>query len=274
MFKNYIAQKKDIEAVENALGLVMRPQMKFIFSDLSRIKKTLSISYDSKFIYIWKIDPVKLINKIPHKVIVPDQWQSGWWASLAFQKLEKYLPQEIRKSTRFEIPIICGGLLTPFITLQKVKNLPDNPYTTRESYLATMIHEFGHVYWNSYKLWWPSVKEKNISLLEEAKKLYANKITNKKFNTGYPSPIYASEIFAHCTEYYASETFWPKYKKNFDKFAASQINTMVAIEKNKNLDIEDSILEPTKNQHNYSLVVSKFLTTKHPKNWPNLLIKL
>lgn len=274
MFENYLAIPEDLKTIKEAVGFVFCPKMNFVFSDYSRIIKTLVVSYDSKFIYIWQLNPIKLAYKIPHNLNIPSNWQGGWWTGLISEKIEKYLPEKIKQATRIELPIVSGGLLTPFIKLQKKKDIPDNPYTTRESYLATIVHEFGHVYWNSFKLWWPSAKEENINLLEEAKKLYTNKIINREFKIMYPSPIYISEVFAHCTEYCASEIFWPRHKNNFDKFAVTQINTMVATEKTKNLDIEDSVLEPTKNQHNYSMVVGKLLTTKYPKDWPNLLTKL
>lgn len=267
MFKNYIAQKRDLETVEEALNFLFKPELKFVFSDLSKILNTKIISYDSKYIYKWTLNPIKL-DKIQHHLLINDEWQSGWWAILVSEQLNKYL------KTNNETKIISDGLLRPFIELQKNKNVINNPYVTRESYLATIIHEFGHIYWNSFKLWWPSDKEENINLLEEAKKLYTNKIANRKFKIKYLSSIYVSEVFAHCTEYYASEIFWPKHKNNFDKFAVSQISTMIATEKNKNLVVEDSVLEPIKNQHNHSMVVGKFLTTEYPKDWPNLLTKL
>lgn len=268
MFSNYLATQKDFKTIEDGLRYVLHPKMRFVFKDKSKMVNTAVISYDSKLIYVWKINPIKLVFKIPHNLEIPDRWQLGWWAGIVSKQIEKYLPKEIKHT-----PVISGGLLTPFITLQKAKNVPAKPYTTRESYLATITHEFGHIYWNSFKLWWPSNKKGNINLLEEAKKLYTNKVINREFSVKYPSPIYASEVFAHCTEYYASEIFWSKHKKNFDKFAVSQINMMVTTEKNKNLNVEDSVLEPTKNQYNYSPVVGKLLTTKHPKEWPNLLIK-
>ena len=148
MFENYIAHKEDLEAIEKALSFVLHPKMRFIFENKSKITNTAVISYDSKFIYIWKIDPAKLIHKISHNLTILDEWQRGWRAGLISEKIEKYLPEKIKQATRFEIPIISGGLLTPFIELQKKKNLLNNPYVTRESYLATIIHEFGHVYWN------------------------------------------------------------------------------------------------------------------------------
>lgn len=85
--------------------------------------------------------------------------------------------------------------------------------------------------------------------------------------------IYTGEVFAHCAEYYASQIFWPGHKEKFDKYAVIQINEMTKDEKNKKLDFEDSVLEPTKNQHNYSLVVGKLLISSHSKDWPRLLTK-
>ncbi|KKP92756.1 MAG: hypothetical protein UR98_C0018G0010 [Parcubacteria group bacterium GW2011_GWA1_36_12] len=265
MFEDYHASKDDLRVLEQALNSATHPKMGFVFSNFSRIAGTLIISYDSKYIYIWQLNPIRLASKILHNLTIPDEWQRGWWASIISKNIEKYLPKNNQG------PVINGGLLTPFVSLQKTKNVLLNPYTTKESYFATIIHEFGHIYWNSYKLWWPSNKEKNINLMKDAKSLYLSKANDKKFNIRFPSPIYASEVFAHCTEYYASELFWPKHKKNFDKFAVSQINIMIATEKNKNLDIEDSVFEPTKNQHNYSLVVGKLLTNTHSKDWPKLL---
>lgn len=254
-----------MEAVEKALGFVMRPKMKFIFSDLSRITKTLTVSYDSKFIYIWKIDPAKLINKIPHNVVVPDEWQSGWWANLAFKKLERYLPQEIRKLTRFEMPIISGGLLTPFIELQEKKDLPYNSYTTEESYFATIIHEFGHVYWNSYKLWWYSNKKESLEYLQNP---------SGKLAFHIPSPLYLSEVFAFCTEYYASGIFLENHKRNLDRFLESHTKSLTVLEKDKNLDKENSVIEPTTSPHDFAFVLGKTVLEKYPKDWPAILTKL
>ena len=272
MFKNYLASTNDIKIIEKALSFVIHPKMKFIFSNFSRISKTLVVSYDSNYIYIWQLNPIKLTLKVQHNLAILDKWQLGWQAGIVSREIEKFLPSGVKHATRFEIPIISGGLLTPFIKLQKNRNLDINPYTNEESYLATIIHELGHIYWNSFKLWWLSNKNENINLLESSRKLYINEIKTKEFDIKYPSPIYASEVFAHCTEYYASEIFWPTHKKNFDKYALSQINKMLEDENNKNLDLEDSVLEPTINQHNYSLVVGKLLISNHPKNWPKLLI--
>lgn len=276
MFKNYIATKRDLIAVEKALGFVLHPKMKFVFRDFSKIKNTLTVSYGSKFVYVWTLNPVKLAYKIPHNLVVTDKWQSGWWAGLVSKRMEKYLPAQMRKESRFKVPIISGGLLTPFIALQKAKNVLNNPYTTRESYLATIIHEFGHIYWNSHKLWWLSNKKENLDNLRLAVDLYSSekkRRLSKNLLFHIPSPTYLGEVFAFCAEYYASEHFWKNHRRNLDDFTENRLNTLITLEKGRNLDREDSVIEPENSPHDFASILGKIILTNHPDNWPEILTK-
>lgn len=276
MFSNYLATQKNLKTVEDGLRFIVHPKMRFVFKDKSKIVNTAVISYDSRFIYMWKINPVKLTFKIPHSLDIPDEWQSGWRAGIVSKQIEKYLPDEIRKSTRFEIPIISGGLLTPFIALQKIKNLPYNPYITRESYLATIVHEFGHIYWNNFKLWWPSNKKVNLDYIQTAIDLYSSgksSSLSKNNLLHISSPTYLGEVFAFCTEYCSSEFFWPKHKQNIDKYAISQMEKIAPEEKLKDLSTQNSTFEPTTNSHDYALIVGKILLTQFPTNWTGILTK-
>ena len=215
MFRNCVATKRDLDTVKKALRFVLHPKMRFVFSDLSKITKTLVVSYDSKYIYEWSLDPIKL-TKIPHNLTIPDGWQRGWWASVVSEKIKKYLPTKNKSS------IINGGLLTPFTTLQKAKNVLNNPYTNRESYLATIIHEFGHIYFGHY---------------------------GKK-----------GELSAFCTEYYASQLFWPKHTKQLDIFIEK-------IDKNTSVKIKES------DQHTFAFLNAKKLISNYPKSWPQKLLE-
>lgn len=135
MFNNYLATHDDIQAISEALRFVMHPKMKFVFGNLSKVKKTLIISYDSKFIYVWKLDSKGPMYKIPHRIKIKDEWQFGWRVNIWIGQIMNVLPSRIKNKSRLEIPIISGGLLTPFISLQKAGNVFKNPYVTRESYL-------------------------------------------------------------------------------------------------------------------------------------------
>lgn len=271
MFKNYIATKRDLIAVEKALGFVLHTKMKFVFSDLSKITKTLVVSYDSKFVYMWSLDPIKL-TKIPHNLTIPDEWQYAWRAAIWDKKIEVLLPSRIQKSTHFEIPRISGGLFTPFVELQKkIKGEKNNPYITKESYLATIVHEFGHVYWNSFKMWWPSDKKENLSYLVDSLKLCEAKTKNMKVQLRFPTFEAIGEVFAFCTEYYASSFFWPHHRKLIVKSDKAWIKILIKEEKTKDLEREDSVLEPTKNPHHFARVFSRIILNKFPENWPTIL---
>jgi len=276
MFDNYLATPDDLRTIGEALGFVMHPIMRFVFGDLSTVKKTLVVSYDSKLIYIWRLDSKKPEYKIPHRIKIKDEWQSGWSAGVEMDQVESFLPVQIKNKSRFEIPIISGGFMTPFIALQKAKKIQYNPYVARESYLATIIHEFGHVHWNSYKLWWYSSKKENIRYLHLTSSLYASKEKQnslKELTFRLTSPAYLGEVFAFCAEYYASEHFWKNHKRNLDAFTEKRLNTLINLEREKNLDREDSVIEPNHLPHDFASILGKIIFTKHPRNWPEILTK-
>lgn len=216
MFEDYHASKDDLGAIEQGLSFATHPKMRFIFSNFLRIAKTFIVSYDSKYIYVWQLDQINLVSKVQHDLTIPNEWQRGWWASIISKKVEKYLPKNNQN------PVISGGLLTPFITLQKDKRVSLNPYTTKESYLATIIHELGHVYFG-----------------EDGKN---------------------GELSATCTEYYASQLFWPTHAKNLDKFIEK-------IDKDTPTEVKES------DQHIFALLNTKTLITRYPRSWPQKLLK-
>ena len=160
-----------------------------------------------------------------------------------------------------------------------MKGRKNNPYITSESYLATIVHEFGHAYWHQHKLWYYSDKQDNLLLLKTAKRLYettnlssyeGKKILNIPLR--FPAIDGTSELFAFCIEYQASMIFWSTHKRNSDIFAASIIEYLLKIEKLKNLDQEDSVLEPRRYPHDFAFVFSKIIMTLYPKTWPQFLI--
>ena len=287
MTVNYRATDKDIRAINEALSLIWYPKMKFVFREPKRIENTLVVSYDSKFIYLWiskELSTFKPISKtkkyylyqLPHNLKLKDEWQGAWWANIVSKEIEKYLPKEVKEENRFKIPIISGGLLGPFTKLQKAKRVLGNLYTSKESYLATIIHEFGHIYWNSYKLWWYSDKKENLGYLNLAVNLYSRKQKQnlqKNFLFRLPSPTYLGEVFAFCTEYYASELFWKNHIRNLEIFTRNRLSRLTTFEEEKDLDRENSIIEPNTLPHDFASVIGKIILAKYPTTWPEILTK-
>lgn len=273
MFENYHATPKDLETIKEALTYVEKPELNFIFKDKNKIKKTLIVSYDAKNIYVWADEKGKYkLHQISHKLKVQDKDQWGWRVGLRPFEITKYLPKKWQ-SDLFSLPKISGGLLKPFVELQKTRNSNNNPYISKESYLATIIHEFGHVYFNQQNQHWNSNKKQNLNCLAKALKLYLseNSLLNPIMNKiNIPCYYGLSELFAFCTDYTAATIFWPQHKKDIDKSNISRLNDLLATEKKRNLNRQDSTLD--ENPHDFALVIGKLLLTKYPGNWPEKLI--
>lgn len=294
MFENYKATKEDFEAIEEGIKTVWHPKLNFVFKNKKFIEKVIVVSYDSKNIYLWsqtkfpELTPIKcslkqyFACKIPHQLKISDDYQYWWRAGLWPKKLTKFLLSKL-KTDEMSTPFVSGGLLTPFIELQKKMNdRKGNPYITQESYLATIVHEFGHAYWHQHKLWYYSSKKDNLLLLKIAKLLYettnlsssvSRKLLNIPLRFTSPQGIQGmSELFAFCCEYQASMIFWPAHKHNLDVFDANTIEYLLKFEETKNLDQEDSVLEPSKYPHDFARVFSKIILTLYSKTWPQFLI--
>lgn len=286
MFENYTHSKEDLEAVEEALEYLERPELDLVFKDRNLINNTLVISFDSKELFIWtKLKHPKLKNMpcrvndyytylIPHKIKIRDKDQSWWRSNLLKKEFWGYLPREFQKSW-LEIPKISGGLLKPFTSLHKKfrarkKREPD-PYYTRESYLATIIHEFGHVYYGRRNPWYYSKNTETINYMKLALDLYEEKRRGKLKDTPLRllSRKNLGEVFAFCTDYYTSSIFWPSHRKEIDKENQQRIREAIEKERRSNLDREDTFLvEP----HAFASVFGKIILERYPKNWPSKLL--
>lgn len=284
MFEDYKTQPDDLEAIKAGISFVWKPELEFIFANKSLFFNLSVISYDSEFIYIWTAIPLKNIEeipygvlnfrayKIPHKFKIKDEDQRGWCAHIAkLGGLEKSLPKEL-KGNQYDRPGISGGLLTPFTEIQKTKPRIHNAYTTYESYLATIVHEFGHIYYNQHKRWWYSDKQENLNLLESAQELYPGTQVNlDELKTRIPAGKDLTEVFAFCTDYAAARIFWPKHKDDIDKMNIARLPKLIKAEKKKNLDQEDSVLQES--THDLSTVIGRLLVEKYPQTWPQVLLK-
>jgi len=284
MFENYKAAKEDFEAIEEGIKTVWHPKLDFVFKNKKLIEKVIVVSYDSENLYLWSRTQFPNLTsfkcnlkqyfayKVPHKLKILDDYQYGWRAGLKLRKLARLLLSKL-KTDEISTPFPSGGLLTPFIELQKkIKDRKNNPYTTRESYLATIVHEFGHVYWHPHKLWYYSNKKENLLLLKTVKRLYNKGGELPKVLIRFPIFEGMSELFAFCAEYQASLIFWPIHKRNLDIFSANTIEYLLKLEAAKNLDQEDSILEPRRYPHDFARVFSKIILTLYPKTWPQFLL--
>lgn len=282
MFEDYLASKEDFEAIDEGINFVWKRELDFIFKDKKIIGKTIIISYDSKYLYLWSRILIPKIHKlstnkngynfykIPHKIKINDDnqrgWQVGFW--IDNKGIEKYLPKKI-SAGNFQYPKIIGSLLEPFIKSHDKKT---SAYYTRESYLATIVHEFGHVYFNQHKTWWYSNKNDNLKYLKTAFDLYSKNKIKRRISVYFPCYFNLGELYAFCTDYTAASLFWPNHKKDIDKCNLEILKKMISVEKDKNLETENSVLEDEKGGHIFSMVIGKILIEKFKKTWPQKLL--
>ena len=182
--------KEDIELIYNAVEFVYDKRVNYIFEDKTRINNTKIAAYNHSTVFL--IDPLKKeISEYPFKV--PDKLMIGWQAILKAEIYEA-LPKEIKNQSRFDHPIISGSLCTEFI---KHQESIEGWYTTIESFLATILHEYAHIYYNSYKSYFFHDKKENLRYLERALEILKGESKESIDMWGYWSKIgcYLLKIF-------------------------------------------------------------------------------
>jgi hypothetical protein len=263
-----LANKDDIAAIEEALQIIYKPDLNFIFKDKSKIDKVVVVTLDSDCVYYWKnINNNFKLHKTKINSELPDI-SHHWWACGPFAKgLQKLLPNDILDPEGSSI-FISGGLLTPLLKEQQEKK-PNNPYTFKEGYLATIVHEFGHAYFNQFKSSNYLKRKNNLELIKYTRDLYANnKLTDIPKLDFITSPIW-SEVFAFCTDYSVSKIFW---KKHFDRICRENFETLNKIrEEEINRDVYWEF-SPIDRPHIAALVMGPILCENYSTDWPNILL--
>lgn len=281
MFENYLANKKDLKAIEEAISVVWQKELDFIFNDKNLIKNVIVISYDSKYIYFWTkilLPKYKKLStqlkdynfyKIRHNINIDDNEQLGWYAGLKIEKIAKYLPKKLTIDN-YQYPKISGCLLQPFIKSHINKK---DAYDTKESYLATIVHEFGHVYFDQHKLFWYSDKKENLNYLRTALNLYNTKKPNlKNIKIRIPSYMPLTELYAFCVEYTVANLFWTNFKNKLDKINSEIIKKLIKREIQKKLNIQNSSLEEDKGGHIFALTIGKIILSRYPDSWSQKIL--
>lgn len=131
---------------------------------------------------------------------------------------------------------------TVFIDTQsKIKN---SIYNTEDSYTATVIHEFAHIYCRSYWDEFRTNKLKTISFLEG----------KSKIGEIEPPPLYLEEVFAFCVECEISKILFPQHAKNMDNSNKVYLNRFIEQERHRG-DKQVSILVNDDANHIIAMVL-------------------
>ncbi len=276
MFENYKATQKDFEAIEEGIKIVWHPKLNFVFKNKEFIKKVIVVSYGCENLYLWsqtkfpKSVRIKCSLKqyfayqIPHQLKISDDYQYWWSAGLQPPELNQFLFSKMKADEYESTSFVSGGLLIPFTELQKkMKDRKNNPYITRESYLATIIHEFGHAYWNQ-KMFASYKKQEVREIIMRAEASYkSQQITLSKLKIPLPLDYNISEIFAFCAEYQAATLFWPTHKKAIDQASFSIIKNFLKTGKINTIFLS---------AHYFAAIFGKLIFSAYPHRWPTKLL--
>jgi hypothetical protein len=260
--KKYLYAQKlfDEKLVKEAINYV-HEDLENIFKHKDLLQNVLLVCIDKKKMYIYQNEDDCV--EINHDEEISEKTLGGWSAILRQGgDLKKYLPEKF-----LEKDMISGGLYPDFSKIQKKRK---TIYTSKQSYIATIIHEYAHVYFNKINPFYYSDKNYNLKVLNLTKDLYLNKKLKKDYEILIPSYINLSEVFAFCVEYEFSKKHAKTHFKNMNEDFLKRIDFLIEEEKEKNLKKEDSALS---DPHIYSFVFGKMILEKHGDDWMDRLLK-
>lgn len=256
--------KKDLNLVRRGFLYIYNDCLKTIFRKKSVLKNVGVISFDDGNLYIFYLDNHEVkVDVVPHTEKILEDSKKGLRAYLVQKAdLYKYIKDRYSFSN-----IISGGLFSDYSAIQKQKG---SIYTSEESYIATIVHEFAHIYFNTLNPFYYADMEYNVNLLKTSQNLFTDGDCNViDFQLCVPSSKEFSEIFAFCTEYEFAKKIYPNYYNQMNNEFFNVIGKLIEEEKKKDLMKEDSVLFDV---HIQSYVLGKTLMSKYPNDWADRLI--
>lgn len=261
------ATEEDLQLVFEALDFLWRTDLDFIFRDRSRIKNATVLVVDLHYIHVWCRNQERYHHESFKHTLSVDDINFGHWACGPFIKgLQKSLPKNITLNS-----FISGGTFSNVIEIQKKRNDPLNPFLTKESYLSTIIHEFGHLYYDSHFRNWFSDSQENHKAIMTAKKLYQGEIAHElEEPKNIPQNRIMSEIFAFCTDRATSQIFWPSQVSAINKANIEILNRVLREEGSRDPLYDFS---PLDRPHIAALVWGPIIMERYGEEWPQFLLE-
>jgi hypothetical protein len=268
--KLIVASPEDLSTVEEALTYVWRSELDFIFEARAVLEDTLVLVFDSSTLYVWRREKGTYRRYSFQLTCSAKDFSHDWWAcGPVIRGLETCLPLEWGHTDR-KLSFVSGSFITPTIEGQKRRERPLNPYTTRESYLATVVHEFGHVYFDKLTQV-PNNDQYSQKLVETALAIYQGRPAFSDLVFPSFNKRFWSEIFAFCTDRAASNIFWPGHKAAVDRANVALLEKVLSGdgESNKYWD-----LPPLEKTHMSAAIVGPILIETLGNSWPEHILGL
>lgn len=258
---------KNTDLIIQSLSYIYDDKVDFVFKNLDIFKDVTTISISKDKLYIFKYQNGKIEKEeINHKEKILDDTLKGWGVYLGQKEdLEKYL---IGKYTKDKIT--SGGVFSEFQRIQRLRK--HSIYTTESSYICTIVHEFGHIYFNTLCPWYFNDKEYTLSVLNKLSDIYAKDSKASDFDIKMPRDYkgYQTELFAFCTEYSFARKYYKDFAKDIDNEIYRRVKIDLEEEKNKDFSKEDSTFNDV---HMFSMYMGKILVERYGDEWSEVLLK-
>lgn len=278
---------KDIKLIEVALNYIWNGKLIPIFSNRALLAKIRILMWDKNYLYFLTrekvedyqgIIPEQLIHKYliyikPHTIPLADPDFLGWRNGVKKEFLAN-LPQELATTSQLLLPRISGPtaklMLRHHKLLKRTGKRPLDPYTTEESFMVTIVHEFGHAYFDSTYLPWHGIKKHNLKVLNSALALFLGRnINTNNLKLNLPQHLLSSEVFAFCCEYFSSMLFWPLHQRAIDLEMSNTLPELIHSEEIADLNYQPSIFDTNNAIHSAAAVLGRILIAKYKEKWSN-----
>lgn len=258
--------KKDIDLIQESINYIFDKKLSFLFKDISIFNGLAIVGIDKNDLHVFHYNDSKIeYGNIKHSEIILDDTLKGWGTYLRQKEdLEKYLHGSYQKNK-----IASGGIFTEFKRVQALRKR--SIYTTEVSYICTIIHELGHIYFNITNPWYFNNRGYTLEVLDRLGG-NENSLDLSNFEIRMPADYkgYQSELFAFCTEYSFAKKYFQEHATNIDKeiLRCSKIDREE--EAKKDLLKEDSIFN---DMHMFAMYMGKILIEKYGDKWSKVLLK-
>jgi len=263
-----VKQTDNKTTIDDALNLYYDFIAPF-FSKVSFNTGVIVAAVNGEIVDIWKLDSKKVSYEQKSLMLSKDEIMAGWYCGPIVPKLDRVLGMS--QGGGYDNDLISGCSLEIYLEKQakKVETNSNWPYATVESYQAALLHEFGHIAYNTSNRCRFVTSNYNQTLLKGALSLYKGKDLTQSIDLFIPKPALLSEIFAFCTEYQVSQQCFPEFKQRLDSYYAAKCEEWAAKEAERDTRYDYSSLDE---MYTAAAVIGRVLIEQYPQDWPTVLI--
>jgi hypothetical protein len=260
---------EDNKVIINDTIALYRKALLPLFSNLPFNQNVTIAVVDGSVVDIWRLESEAFTYEQKELQLPRESLMPGWYCGPIVANLDEVVG--LGKSSGHDNQLISGVSLNLYLKKQAAKLAanPMWPYSTVESYQAALLHEFGHIAYNTNHRSRFISSDYNQTLMKSALRLFQGNRLSHSPEIFVPKPALLSEIFAFCTEYQVSQSLLPEFKKRLDLYYAEKCEEWSAKERSRSPRYDYSSLDE---MYTAAAVIGRVLIEQYPHDWPSVLV--